>query len=328
MPDSAKNMFRNAKAYLVKKMHTKAGRNLLTYLVCVLAAFVVWIIITLDEETERDFQVPVELVNVPDNVVLLEDVPHSINAVIKGRGTQFLKFSFGKGFSMKIDFRQYSGDEKISVSRAKLDGNIREIFGQNINILALNPDSVSVPYTYTDKGVRLPLVVNSDISTGIHSVISGDLIMSDDSVMVYSISDIPTGLTHIETEPLVLRDVSDTTTAEVKIKQIKGMKILPERVSVTVPAEMLIAKTRTVPVHVTNIPEGSNLITFPANVDVEFYVPMHLYNRDVSPNAIVDYNTIKNGSLRAKVNVSALPDGCRMISSSPDSVEYYIEKKE
>ena len=106
------------------------------------------------------------------------------------------------------------------------------------------------------------------------------------------------------------------------------MKILPETVRVTVPAEMLIAKKRTVPVQVTNIPEGSNLITFPANVDVEYYVPMHLHNRDVSPKAIVDYNTIKNGTLRAKVNVAALPDGCRLISSLPDSVEYYIEKKE
>ena len=55
---------------------------------------------------------------------------------------------------------------------------------------------------------------------------------------------------------------------------------------------------------------------------------MHLHNRDVSPKAIVDYNTIKNGTLRAKVNVAALPDGCRLISSLPDSVEYYIEKKE
>lgn len=328
MPDSAGKMFRNAKAYVVKKMHTTAGRNLLTYFVCVLAAFVVWIIFTLEEETERDYQVPVELLNVPDNVVLLDNVPNSINAVVKGRGTQFLKFSFGKGFSMKIDFRQYATGEKISVSRAKLDGNLREIFGQNINILAMNPDSLSIAYTFEDKGVRLPLVVNSDISTGIHSVISGDLIMSEDSVMVYSIADIPTGLTHIETETLVIRDVSDTTTAEVKVKQIKGMRILPETVRVTVPAEMLIAKKRTVPVQVTNIPEGSNLITFPANVDVEFYVPMHLHNRDVCPKAIVDYNTIKNGTLRAKVNVSALPDGCRLISSLPDSVEYYIEKKE
>lgn len=53
MPDSAGKMFRNAKAYVVKKMHTTAGRNLLTYFVCVLAAFVVWIIFTLEEETEQ-----------------------------------------------------------------------------------------------------------------------------------------------------------------------------------------------------------------------------------------------------------------------------------
>lgn len=307
-----------------RKLHTRQGKNLIVYAMCLIVSFVFWVFITLDEDVERDYLVNIQLENVPDSVVIIGNVPSTINTVIKGKGAQFLRYSISGVPQMKIDFRQYSNGRNLSLSRSKLDSRLRDIFGQNINIVSVSPDSVSVNYT-DHPGKRLPLVLKADITPSVQSVISGIITTNIDSVSVYSVNGIPSGLSHIETELLTLTDISDTAVCEVKIRQIDGMRILPESVTVTVPVELLISKKRSVPVIAENMPENLRLITFPSNVEINCLVPMRLYNREVPMQAVIDYKKLTAGELRAKVRLSALPDSYKLVAVTPDSVDYYIE---
>lgn len=289
---------------------------------CLLVSFAFWVFLTLDEVIERDYQVEIRIDNVPDSVVVLGNIPTSVNAVLKGKGAQFVKFNFGGNPQMKFDFVEVARNNSISVSRSHIDARLRDIFGQSINIMSVSPDSVSVSYT-ADSGVRLPLVVRSQITTDLQSVMSGIVTADVDSVSVYSVSDIPSGLKHVETELLTIDNVADTVRCKVKVKQIAGMRIKPEVVTVTVPVEMLISKTRKLPIETVNMPVGKHLIALPSTVEIRCLMPMRYHNADFDVKAIVDFDRLTPGG-KAKVFTSKLPSGFQLISVKPDSVDYYI----
>ncbi|MDE6489220.1 MAG: hypothetical protein K2L46_08065, partial [Paramuribaculum sp.] len=102
----------------------------------------------------------------------------------------------------------------------------------------------------------------------------------------------------------------------------------PDQVKLTVPVEPLIAKKRTVPIDVVNVPDDVRLITFPSSAEVSYLVPMSEYGRETSLKLFVDFGAIDRAS--QKVRVQAIPGaaGLKNLSFKPDSVEYIIEAKQ
>lgn len=303
------------------------GKNILLYLMCVCVAFVFWVFLSLDMETQRDFEIPVELDHVPDSVVMIGDMPAAINTVVQGKGSQLLRFMWGSTPVMKINYEDYGKNNVLSLSRPKLESRLRDYFGQGVRIVSLRPDSLHVKYT-TEEGKRVKLKLNTDIKTKLQYILSGPIKTDVDSVMIYSTSDIPGSITSVDTEMLVKTELTDTTVYEIAVKPIPGMRIIPDHITVTVPVEPLISKHRTIPIEVVNLPEGIGLITFPSAIEITYLVPMSSFNNDYPLKAFVDFNTIKRSSSFVKVNMASVPDMYHSVSLSRDSVEYIIETRQ
>ncbi len=309
-------------------LHSARGKDVLLYLMFVCVAFVFWVLLSLDSELQRDYDVPVELEAVPDSVTLIGSFPSHFSAVVQAKGAQLLRFSWGKMPTMKVKFQDNVGpDHTVALSRLKIDGRLRDYFGQGVQLMSVKPDSVKITYT-TNPGVKVKLNIVADIHPNYQCILSGPIRANVDSVKVYSTSDIPRTLTQVDTEPIVKSDLRDTVRYEVKIKPIAGMRIIPDRVIVTVPIEPLISKRRNVQVEVKNLPDDLGLITFPSRVDVSYLVPMSSYNDDFPLKAYVDFDELvgARSSSRIKVRLSLAPAFYHNIEVSPDSVEYIIEK--
>lgn len=327
MSTHGRHIVSNMAHSLNRRMHTRRGRNVLVYLLCCVVAFIFWLFVALDDVTERDYELRVELVNVPDSVVVLGKLPSTLNVVMKGKGTQFLKYYFSKVPPVRLDFRQYASQSisALSISRAKLDSRIREMFGQNVNIIVVTPDSIHINYT-TGPGVKVPLRVLTNITTSPECVMSGPATADVDSVTIYtSGSASRLRQKYAETMPLSLDDVSDTTVTEVEVQQLPDMKILPEKVKVTVPVELLVAKTVSIPIHTVNVPDGERVLTYPATVSVQYLVPMRMSNLSFPAKAQVDFRSIRHSATRAPLELTGIPEGFKVVSQSHDSVEYVVE---
>ena len=71
-------------AVVKHKLHTMRGHNVVLYIMCFIVASVFWFIIRLDDRYEREFNIPIEMTNVPDSVIIIDDVPKNLNVVLKG----------------------------------------------------------------------------------------------------------------------------------------------------------------------------------------------------------------------------------------------------
>lgn len=301
------------------------GSDLLVFMVCLGIATVFWLFLSLYEETERDYDVPFAVENVPDSIVIVDNVPISFNIVVQGKGVQFLRFLWHDVRPLKVNFNDYANSSgTFSIPHQKLDGLFRDYFGQGVKIINLRPESVKATFT-SNVGRKVPVELVTDIQTKMQYVVSGPITANIDSVMIYSATELPLDLKQVSTYPLVRTGLKDTTEFTVKIRPIDGIRIIPDQVKIKVPVEPLIARKRTVPIEVINNTDDGRLIIFPNAAEVSYLVPMSLYGKDLNVKLFVDYSSLNRYSQKVKVQASAVSGVFRNFSFKPDSVEYIIE---
>lgn len=305
-------------------LHSSRGQNVLLYLLFVAVAFVFWVFLSLDTEVQRDFEVPVELQDVPDSVTVIGHVPEALGVSVKGKDSQLLRFLWGKMSPVRLKWQDNVEGDALVLNRQKLDSKMREYFGNGVQIVSCRPDSLRLPFT-AQPGVRVKLMVQADIRPNLQYILSGPITADVDSVTLYSVADIPHSLRLVSTEPLVKSNLKDTMRYEVKVKPIAGVRIIPDVVTVTVPVEPLIARKRSVPIVVDNLPEGTNLLTFPSKAEISYLVPMSAYNDDYPVKAYVDFRSARPSRKKLPVSLSTIPSVYHNVSFSPDSVNYIIE---
>lgn len=327
MPEILHTKLSKIRAAYTKAVRSSKGKSVLAYLLCVCVAFVFWVVMSLDTQVQRDFDVPLLIENVPDSVTIISDVPPKISAIVEGKGSQLIRFLWGNVPALKIKFPDYcnSDNNTFFVPKGKIESRLRDYFGQSVELVTARPDSLSLVYT-SSPGVKLAVHVNSDFTPEFQYTLSGPVKADVDSVVAYAVGGVPRGLTVADTEWVVRTELKDTSVFEVRIKPIPGVRFIPDKINISVPVEPLISKRRTVPVEVVNLPEGIGLITFPSSVDVTYLVPMSDYNDDYPVMAYADYNSLDLSKNKLKLTPSLMPELYRNVVLSPDSVEYILEK--
>lgn len=312
-----------------QQKRTHRGKNLLTFALFVAVAFVFWMLLSLDDYVERDFDVPVEFTDVPPQATLLNTPPQTISVTVRGKGSQLLRYLWGGSMpTLKVTRESYATGRRneLFVSRARMEALLRNYFGNGISINTCRPDSVKLEYTMRP-GIKLPLIIESNVTPDRQNVISGPLRANVDSVTVYSTGPIPRSLKAVYTTKLTAVNVADTTRYRVKLKPIPNVKVVPSEVIVTVPVEPLIAKRKMIHPEVTNVPIGTSVICFPTKVEVSYLVPMSMYSEDFHIVAYADYNDIQAGVEKIPLTVSLTSEILRSVSLKPDSVEYIVQHR-
>lgn len=323
-----KEKLNRASGNIDRALHSSRGKDVMLYLMFVAIAFVFWLLLSLDNEVQRDFDVPVEIVDVPDSVTIIDPAPKTLSVSVKSKGSQLLRFLWGHVPVMKIKYDESRASRnRFFMNRSRLEARLRDYFGNvGVQIVSCKPDSISLAYTESP-GRKVRLEIKADVQPNLQCIISGPITANVDSVRVYSAGELPKGFDRVETEMIVKGGLKDTMRYEVKLKPVPGARLIPDKVIVTVPVEPLISRKRQVEISAVNVPDGVGLITFPSKVDVSFLVPMSIYGEDFPMKAYVDYDRIRPGSSYLPVALSLVPEVYHNISLSPDSVEYIIEHK-
>ncbi|MDE5836341.1 MAG: hypothetical protein K2H50_04990, partial [Paramuribaculum sp.] len=76
------------KIRLSDAIHSAKGRDVILYLMCVCVAFIFWALFSLDSDIQRDYEVPLEIVDKPDSVTLIGNLPSYLGVSVQGKGSQ------------------------------------------------------------------------------------------------------------------------------------------------------------------------------------------------------------------------------------------------
>lgn len=314
---------------LVEISKTTRGKNILTFLVFLVISTLFWFLMALNDRVQRSYEIPIQVVDIPEGVTLLSDVPNTLDVTVKDKGRALIRYDWGSAPTLMLRYKDFAqvSEDRLLVSEQQLNNFIREKFGSSAEVVSSKPDSISVRFT-TLPGEKLPLFVDLDAQSAPQFIIYDKPVVPLDSVTVFSANGIPSKIISVSTERVSLRNLTDSTKVELKILAPLGMRVVPSRVSVTIPVQPLISKKRSIQVTTKNVPSGVNMLTFPASVEINYLLPMSLYSTDdYLPVATADYRKIDAATTTVPIEISNIPAYYRSLTSTPEKVEYIIENK-
>lgn len=306
-------------------LRSKSGHNLLLFAVFLLISAILWCVMSLNEQVTTDVRMPFRITHLPDSVTIVSAEPTTVSVGLQARGTQILKVMWGRTPFFDVDYRIYRqgnairlGDTDLkAIARATLDGAA---------ISVVSPDSLNLVFT-SQPPVILPVNPDYTATPGPQAALVGIPTLSEDSVRVYTAGRLSSSVEAVTTEPIRLSSLNESVTRRVKLVAPRNSRVVPDSIDITFNVEPLIFKTRKVAVEAINVPGGMKLITFPAQVDVMYMIPVSKY-KDSEPyiRVVADYRNIDHNSSRLKVRISDASESLQNVHLASDSADYYIEK--
>lgn len=313
-----------------KRLRSSSGfRNAMLFLVFLAMSTVFWLMMALNDSAQQNFNVRIQVVNLPDSVTFISDVPAKMHVTVRDKGTNLWRNGFLKNPTLTINFKEYAQDGLLRFTTADMQSSLKTAFGTTAIITSSSLDSLRLYYT-TNPGKKVPIVVDAKVYPALGFTLEGSVKASPSNVYVYGEKSVLDTIRMVKTDFVELRDLTETTESQIKLRKIKGARVLPSSVSLTVPIEPLVRKEAMITITPVNVPDDETLLLFPSKVPVEYYVAMSRLG-DNDDNAIeltADYNDILNSlsSSKLHVEVKKYPDRLKNLTLKSDSVEYAVVK--
>lgn len=309
-------------------LSTIVNKEFLIFLFFLSVSGLFWLVITVTETYEREFSVPLRLVNVPKDIVVTSEVDDTVKVTIRDKGYILLAYKYTlTDDPISIDYKLHAPkDEKSTVSTSELQKLIYQQLSKSSRIISLKPDRL-VYYFTRGKSKTVPLRLNGRIVMGQSHYVSR-IVFSPERVDVYARKSLLDSIHYAFTENMVISNLTDTIVRTVALKKVLGAKFVPSEVKVTIYPDILTEANVEVPITAVNMPEGKTLRTFPSRVKVLFVTGVGNV-RNISANQFrveADYSDIEaHPSEKCSLSIVGIPQGVRNPRLEISEVDYLIE---
>lgn len=303
------------------------SRNFLAFLFFLFLSFAFWLFLSLDDEYEKEFAIPVKLRNVPEDVVITTDLPPSIHVTLKDKGSELLRYQYTRLPVVNVDFRNYDNHAgHVTISVSDLAKSLTQKLSPTTKLVSFKPDHVEYYYNY-GFNVRMPVCLNATIKAeSLYGISSVKVI--PDSVTVYASQEVLDTLTEVNTTPIYASSLNATQTRRVSLAPIRGAKFEPSQVKVHIEVDQVTEKTVSVPIRWVNFPASKVLRTFPSKVKIIFQVGMGLYRKITADDFVLVLryeDLLKETDGKVALSLKSLPAGVSHVRIVPGEVEFLIE---
>lgn len=295
-------------------------RRTLVLATCFLISFVIWLSLTLQEQRTISFDVPTEVINMPNGQALTHVPPKTVQVKVSGEGRQLIWLYLNPP-TMPIDAASSEVNVESALDLAQEAG---------VRIESVDPQRVDlVKESRVERS--LPVVSRVDIRLPPAHELLGPPLFTPDSITVTGAASVVGSLTGWPTAQQTLDGVTDTVTTTIPL--LDTLSQLTERsassVQLTAQAGAFAEASREVTVDVTGVPSNQDLVALdPSTIRVRYRVLFdQLFESQRASGffATVSYNQIRSdttGYVQPRIHV---PDNLviRDPSPTPARLQYY-----
>lgn len=313
-------------------LFSKANKEFVVFLVFLALSGIFWLLTTLNQVYEREFNIPVSVVGIPKNAVLTSEETDTVRMTIRDKGITLLTYMYGDILKkVQVSFKTYSKSNGTGVITAsELQKLVYQQLANGSRITSVKPEKLEFYYNYGAKK-KVPVRWSGRVIPEEMFFISR-VAYHPDSITIYASREKLDSINVIYTEPLNYANFRDTLTANCELAKIKGVKMIPDNVKVTFFTDVLTEEQiEGVPIKAVNMPVGKSLRTFPAKVNISFVTGVSVY-RNLKPTdfvVVADYNEIINHPTeKCHIYLKSVPRGISRARLEIGMVDYLIEDAE
>lgn len=306
------------------------GRDMVAFCFFLVISAAFWFLSALNDTYEMEIRVPLQLSDVPQNVVITEPLPDTISFTLKDKGFVLLEHKVsGLDRPIRIPFRLYVGKNgRGSVSSNDVQKQFATRLAASTRIMAVKAKHWDFCFNF-GANKRVPVILDANLSTKPDYYISS-ITVTPDTINLYASTKALDSIHTIKTEPLRIDNISESFSQEVILQHIYGSKANPEKVRVNVVCEQLTEVQLIVPITVINAPPGTTVKTFPSRVEVRVAIGVSrsesIHGEQFS--VVADYTDLNpDNKSKLPIRVNNQPKGVLKATLKVNSVDYLLEKK-
>lgn len=311
-------------------LFSRANREIVVFLFFLALAWAFWLMMRLNDTFEREVEVAVRYVAADKSTVLTSAETDTLHATISDKGFNIMSYVYGKAHRpVDIDIAAYAhGNGTGTVGAGEIKTLLAGELPASAKVLTVKPENLTFFYN-NGESKRVP-VLFAGTATPQRLYFVAEKKVTPDSVTIYASRQRLDSIKAVYTAKHEYGDLHDTLTVTDRVTPIDGVKIVPDRVSVTFVTDVL-AEVRIdhIPIVGINMPPDKALRTFPAKTGVSFVTGMKRY-KSLKPEdfkIVADYMEFAQDSAqKCRIYLASTPKGISNAKTDVTQVDYLIEE--
>ncbi len=311
-----------------RAVRTFAGtRSLLTFLLFLLFAAVLWYGHALNVVRERTMRVPIEYIGIPDDVAFASELPTEFCFDIRDQGKRLRMYSSDNLSPIQIDLTRQLAESSgtIHIAAEQVRPKITDQLQGTAKLQQVRPELIVAEY-YHQSSKRVPVRLNGELLPAAQYSYTKQPTLSLHSVVVYGKKELLDSITEVFTEPVSSQGVKDTFDQVISLQPIEGVRFAQQQLTLSAIAEQFTEKRFTLAVCPEGVPQGAKMRLFPPTAEVTVQLYLSHFN-DVDERTlhlVCQYPSSTTSALPIKVKYSSP----YIINArvNPAEAEYIIER--
>lgn len=312
---------------------TLRRRRVLTYFICLLIAFVFWLLNTSNNQFSKTLTVPVNYINIPENELITNQLPKEVEITLHGTGYDVVSFLI-----MPDQGKIFLDGKKTGIIKKQgqtfgfflTQSGLSYFNKQHADVKALDIKPDTIFFQLLDRSFkRVPVKLNVSLDFDKQYGVVDENYLDVDSVDISGEKEIVDTVTFIETESFNQTGINSSFNKSLKLKAIEGLYLNPSEVNLSIQVEQYTEHVLEVPLQIKNNITADSIVTMPAKIKILFLVSLNDFikiQRD-DFEVMIDASELKKGkNIKVPVQIFKSPTYAKNIKLSPEKVEYIIIK--
>jgi len=309
------------------------NKKLSTYALFLFISLSFWFLSMLSKQHETTLKVPLIYSNFPADKLVSAPVANFVEVRVKAPGFSILfynLFNFSK-LSLDIDKANTKpnkgGSEVFWIMNAKRKAVV-EIISNSMELLDISPERLVIPFSDKAKK-KVAIKLNQTISLKPEIWFTNPIILIPDSVLIYGEKQQLDAIDFIDTEELLLTDVSESNNNKVSLSIPEQIQCKIKNIDVIIEVEPFVEQLIEYKVQVMNMKKGYTIKLFPEEVQVTLRAPKDKYSMLQTDflTLKVDASLISAENSTLDVDVENLPSFIQLQRVYPSRLEFLLIKE-
>ena len=314
-----------------KKINNNNKRKLNIFVIFLVCSALIWLISKLSENYAQRSSFNLAYVNIPDSLLLTGSSKQQIDTRLQASGFKFLGFNFGKK-DIEIDLAQVRNNgNSFFINKEEYQKQIEEQLPDNMTLLSVDQDTL---YIYFKKLFTKEVEVVADINLELaqNHMLEGKLRVNPPFVTVKGPKSEVEVVDRVYTVNTSLTGVSESFNSSLKLARSPEMvntSYSIDRVEVSGDVFRFSEQLIEIPVRVENLPEGTEIKTFPNTISVLCKAKIDRLKslRPQEFELVADFNDISPGKSKLDVLLKSKPKDVYDAQLKQNEVEFILIRR-
>lgn len=313
----------------------KRRSNLYVFLVCLAISVFIWFLIALSKESYISLDYPIEFINAPADMVLVNQPDSVLSFRISSGGFELFTIRYLSARKpIVVDLENINIEKRDDFftgvyNTSRLSGEVRKQYRFSENLVSISPENIYFKFELLS-GKFVPVVSALKLDFQQQFRLVDSIVFEPAEVKVVGPRNLIDKIDRVKTTADLVSSIEGPVSSACDLEKPfanEQLVLVPSRVEYSLNAERFTETTLLIPV--TSSRNDVIVKTFPEEVSITILVSLDNYKR-VDPDlftAVVELPAVQNEKSKAIVRLDKIPVFVEVTKIEPSEVDFLVIKQ-